>query len=257
MEKKIPLILVTNDDGITAKGIRLLIETAKHFGDVLVVAPDSAQSAKSHSITQNVPISFEKIASENGYEEYSCSGTPVDCVKIAMHEISERKPDFLLSGINHGSNTSISVIYSGTMAAAIEGSFHSIPSIGFSAGNFEPDADFSNTIPFIKKIIKTVIKEGLPQGVCLNVNFPNKSNKSLKGIKVCRAAQGTWKEKFVNATHPYGKKAFWISGDFINFEPDNPDTDEYVLKQGYASIVPVKVDFTAHDYVLKLRKSLY
>ncbi len=220
----------------------------------MVVAPDSAQSAKSHSITQNIPISFKKIISEKGYQEYSCSGTPVDCVKIALHEISDRKPDFLLSGINHGTNTSISIIYSGTMAAAIEGSFHSIPSIGFSVGNFDPNADFTNTIPFIKNIIKNVISNSLPSGVCLNVNFPNTSNGNLKGVKVCRAARGTWEEKFANATNPFGKNAFWISGDFINFEPNDPDTDEYVLKHGYGSIVPIKVDFTAHDIVDKLKK---
>lgn len=250
LKKQNLLILVTNDDGINAKGIRILIEVAKLYGEVLVVAPDSHQSAKSHSITQNIPISFKKIKSEENYAEYSCSGTPVDCVKIAIHEIAKRKPDLILSGINHGLNTSISVIYSGTMAAAIEGSFHSISSAGFSGRNYLPDANFSYTIPYIKKIIEDLIKNGLPEGVSLNVNFPN----NPKAMKVCRASAGKWQEKFVNSNNPFGKKAFWISGKFIDKEPDAKDTDIFALKQNYISIVPTKVNFNDLDFLKELEK---
>ena len=254
MKKIKPLILVTNDDGIDAKGIRILIETAKEYGDVIVVAPDSVQSATSHSITQNTIVSYKKIVSENGYSEYSCSGTPVDCVKIAIHEISEQKPDLILSGINHGHNTSISVLYSGTMGAAVEGGLNSVPSIGFSADNYSPDADFSYTVPYMKKIIEDVIANRLPDGVSLNVNFPDNINDFPKGMKVCRAAEGKWKENFVNAQNPRNENMFWLRGKFINKEPEAKDTDIYVLSKGYVSIVPTKVNFNDELFLKKLEK---
>ena len=252
MKEKKTLILVTNDDGIEAHGIRILIDIARLYGEVIVVAPDSPQSAKSHSITQNIPISFREIKLENQYREYSCSGTPVDCVKLAVHEILERKPDLILSGINHGLNTSISVLYSGTMGAAIEGSLNSIRSIGFSAENYLPDADFSYTVPYIKKIIEDVMQNGLPEGVSLNVNFPE----NPKGMVLCRSAHGKWKEKFIDAKNPHGRKVFWISGKFIDLEPDSEDTDIFLINKGYASIVPTKANFNDIDSLkeLKFRK---
>ena len=256
MKKKNPLILVTNDDGITANGIRLLIKVARKFGNVIVVAPDMPQSAKSHSITQNIPISYKKIKFEENYKEYSCSGTPVDCVKIAIHEVLKAKPDFILSGINHGTNSGISVLYSGTMAAAIEGSLHGVPSIGFSVNNYNEDANLKNAIPIIEQIISDTIKNSLPSGVCLNVNFPNIENEEPKGYKICRATSGVWEEKFISSHHPHRKNNFWVSGEFINAEPNAEDTDEFAMKHGYASIVPIKVNFTENSFIDILKKRL-
>lgn len=245
-------ILVTNDDGIDSKGIRLLIETAKLFGKVTVVAPDSQQSAKSHSISSEIPISYKLLKLEENLIEYACSGTPVDCVKIAIHEIMEVKPDLVLSGINHGSNTSTSVIYSGTMAAAIEGCMNGIMSIGFSVNNYDYDYDFPHTKPYIENIIKQTIGNGLPEGICLNVNFPDPDLGEIKSVKVCRGANAIWKEKFIHANNKH-KKAFWLSGDFINFEPEAEDTDEFAMKHSIVSIVPVKFDFTAYSHIEKLK----
>ncbi len=245
-------ILVTNDDGIQSAGIRTLIEIAKEFGNVTVLAPDSPQSAKSHSITVEIPISYKLIEKTDNYKEYSCSGTPVDCVKLAIHELVPQKPDLILSGINHGQNTSLSVIYSGTMAAVVEGTMNKIQSIGFSVNNVSPDIDFSQTKPFIREIIRKVIDNKLPAGVCLNVNFPDIEKFKIKGVKVCRAVNGVWKEKFVSANNKY-KNAFWLTGEFENFEPHAKDTDEYAVQNGYASVVPVKFDFTDYSYIDNLK----
>lgn len=254
MTNKRPLILVTNDDGIDAAGIRLLIDIAKQYGRVMVTAPDSPQSAKSHSITQSVPILYRKISESDNYQEYSCSGTPVDCVKIAIHEIADEKPDFVLSGINHGANTSVSVLYSGTMGAAIEATINGIPAVGFSVNSYLPDADFSPVRPQIEKILDKVFEEGLPSGVSLNVNFPDPKEGPVKGIKFCRATKGAWKEKFVSAADPHGRQAFWITGTFNNLEAGAEDTDEYAILNGYASVVPIKPEFTAHEYILHFKK---
>lgn len=249
-----PLILVTNDDGIDAKGIRLLIGVAKEYGRVVVVAPEGPQSAKSHSITQSMPVGYQCIEQDDDYQEYSCSGTPVDCVKLAVHEICNIKPDFVLSGINHGANTSVSVLYSGTMGAAIEATINGIPAIGFSVNSFDPRADFTPVKPLIKQITGKVLAEGLPSGLSLNVNFPDPAETEIKGIKVCRATKGAWKEKFVSAANPHGKKTFWLTGTFNNLEAGAEDTDEYAILNGYASIVPIKPEFTAHEYIENLKK---
>jgi 5'-nucleotidase len=252
--KKKPLILVTNDDGIEAKGLRLLIDIAKKYGRVMVTAPDGPQSAKSHSITQSLPVLYRKIQESENYTEYSCSGTPVDCVKIAIHEISDIQPDFVLSGINHGANTSVSVLYSGTMGAAIEATINGIPAVGFSVNNYEADSNFEAVRPFIEKILDKTFSDGLPAGVSLNVNFPDPKTTDIKGIKFCRATKGAWKEKFVSAANPHGRKAFWITGTFNNLEAGAEDTDEYAILNGYASIVPIKPEFTAHEYIDKFKK---
>lgn len=252
-----PLILVTNDDGISSKGIRVLINIAREYGEVLVVAPDSPQSGKSHSITQEKTIQFHLIAREEGYAEYSCSGTPVDAVKIAVHEICDnRRPDIVLSGINHGANTSINVIYSGTMGAAIEGTFNGMHSVGFSLCEYGDDIDFSHTVPFIKQIVEDVITNGLPKDISLNVNFPAANGEPLKGLKVARGTTGVWNEKFYSANHPHGMKAFWMSGDFTNFEPHAEDTDLYVISHNYGSVVPTKVDFNAYEQINTLKNRL-
>ncbi len=257
MTEKRPYILVTNDDGITAKGLRILIETAKKFGDVLVVAPDSHQSAKSHSITQAAPIRFDKVIEETGFKEFSISGTPVDCVKLALHELSDRKPDLILSGINHGANTSVSVLYSGTMAAAIEGGLHNINSIGFSVDNHSSEADFSPVIPFMEKIIKEVIEKGLPNGVSLNVNFPDVTEIDVKGIKTLRGANGVWGEKFVPANDPHKRNFVWITGKLTNYDEGKDDTDLYFIEKGYATVTPIKVDFNNYDFLNELSEWEY
>jgi len=253
MNNKRPYILVTNDDGITAKGLRILIETAKKFGDVLVVAPDAPQSAKSHSITQAIPIKIDKVIETEDYTEYSTSGTPVDCVKIAIHEISPNKKfDLILSGINHGANTSVSVLYSGTMAAAIEGAMHKIKSVGFSVDNHEPSADFKDVIPYMENIISELIEKELPKGVCLNVNFPDVTKNKIKGVKTVKGADGVWGEEFVKANDPHKRNFVWITGALINNEEERTDTDLYQIEQGYATVTPIKLDFNYIDYLGEL-----
>ncbi len=254
INKKKPLILVTNDDGISAGGIRFLINIARKYGRVLVVAPDSVQSAKSHSITQATPLILNKIDEEKDYVEYSCSGTPVDCVKLANHKISLERPDLVLSGINHGTNTAISVIYSGTMAAAIEASLNNIPAVGFSVNSYASKIDFSQLTPYIEDILNKVLTKGLPDNVSLNINFPDPSTETIKGMRVCRATKGAWAEDFKDACNPHGKNSMWITGAFNNFEPDAKDTDEYFIKNGYASIVPIKPRFTAHEHIETLKE---
>jgi 5'-nucleotidase len=249
---KRPLILVTNDDSIIAPGIRTLIEVMKTIGEVIVVAPDSPQSAMGHAITINSTLHLDKIKLDADLEhEYSCSGTPVDCVKIAVHEILKRKPDLCVSGINHGSNSSINVIYSGTMSAAVEAGIEGIPAIGFSHVDYSWDTDFEPIKEYVKKISLEVLENGLPEGVILNVNFPKANKEPIKGIKICRQAKAMWKEKFDKRTNPQGKEYYWLTGEFVN-QDKGQDTDEYALENGYISIVPVQFDLTAHHAVQTL-----
>ncbi|WP_121666952.1 5'/3'-nucleotidase SurE [Mesonia aquimarina] len=253
MATKKPLILVTNDDGVTAPGIRHLIKLMKELGDVIVVAPDSPQSGMGHAITINDnlycdPITLKKTEK---HKEYSCSGTPADCVKIAKQEILHRKPDLCVSGINHGSNSSINVIYSGTMSAAVEAGTEGIPAIGFSLLDYSLTADFEPTSKFVKTITKNVLKNGLPAGVVLNVNIPKLPEKEIKGIKVCRQAKAHWVEKFDKRTNPQGRDYYWLTGEFVN-EDQGEDTDEWALKEGYISVVPVQFDLTAHHAIKEL-----
>lgn len=247
--KQKPLILVTNDDSIVAPGIRALIEVMKEIGDVIVVAPDSPQSAMGHAITINNTLHIEKVIIDPTLEnEYSCSGTPVDCVKIAVHEILKRKPDLCVSGINHGSNSSINVIYSGTMSAAVEAGIEGIPAIGFSLLDFSWNADFEPAKPYVKKIVMEVLEKGLPDGVILNVNLPKTE---IKGIKICRQAKAVWEERFDKRTNPQGKEYYWLTGEFVNLDKGE-DTDEWALKHDYISIVPVQFDLTAHHAIQQL-----
>ena len=251
MEKK-PLILVTNDDGITAPGIRALIDVMKDLGEVLVVAPDSPQSATGHAITINNTLYLNKVSKENAaVTEYSCSGTPVDSVKFAVVEILKRKPDLLVSGINHGSNSSINVIYSGTMSAAVEAGIEGIPAIGFSLSDYQWNADFEPVKNAIRKIAKEVLANGLPAGVILNVNFPKLKEKDLKGIKICRQAKAIWAEKFDKRQTPFGRDYYWLAGEFVNLD-QGEDTDEWALENGYVSVVPVQFDLTAHPAIQEL-----
>jgi 5'-nucleotidase len=247
-----PLILITNDDGIVAPGIRALIAVMKEIGEVVVVAPDSPQSAMGHAITINNTLKLERVHIDNEIEqEYSCSGTPVDCVKIAVNEVLKRKPDLCVSGINHGSNSSINVIYSGTMSAAVEAGIEGIPAIGFSLLDYSWDADFEPIKKHLKKIALEVLHNGLPEGVVLNVNFPKLSQEAIKGIKICRQAKAMWQEEFDKRTNPQGKEYYWLTGKFVN-QDKGTDTDEWALENGYISIVPVQFDLTAHHAIQSL-----
>ncbi|MAN59332.1 MAG: 5'/3'-nucleotidase SurE [Flavobacteriaceae bacterium] len=250
MPQKKPLILVTNDDGITAPGIRALIEVMNTIGEVYVVAPDSPQSATGHAITINDTLYCDKLKVHEGevQKEYSCSGTPVDSVKLAINEILKRKPDLCVSGVNHGSNSSINVIYSGTMSAAVEAGTLGIPAIGFSLLDYSWDADFEPCKPFIEKLAKQCLQNGLPKGVVLNVNIPKLSSSELKGIKVCRQANAHWEENFDKRVNPLGREYYWLTGEFVN-EDKGEDTDEWALANGYVSVVPVQFDLTAHHAI--------
>ena len=246
-----PLILVTNDDSIVAPGIRALIEVMKEMGEVVVVAPDSPQSAMGHAITINNTLKLEKAHLDKDLkQEYSCSGTPVDCVKIAVNEILKRKPDLCVSGINHGSNSSINIIYSGTMSA-VEAGIEGIPAIGFSLLDYSWDADFNQIKTHVKQITSEVLKNGLPEGVILNVNFPKLSKEKIKGVKICRQAKAMWQEEFDKRTNPQGKEYYWLTGKFVNLDKGT-DTDEWALENGYISIVPVQFDLTAHHAIQQL-----
>ena len=250
--KKKTLILVTNDDGVTAPGIRTLVSVMKTIGDVVVVAPDSPQSGMGHAITLDSTLHIEKIYVEtNGYDAYSCSGTPADCVKIALNEILDRRPDLVVSGINHGSNSSINVIYSGTMSAAIEAGIEGIPAIGFSLLDYSWNANFEHSKSYIKSIAENVLNEGLTEGIVLNVNIPNLEQNKIKGIKICRQAKANWKEEFDKRKTPQGKDYYWLTGTFVNYDKGE-DTDEWALEHGYISVVPVQFDLTAHHVIQKL-----
>ncbi|MDX1461936.1 MAG: 5'/3'-nucleotidase SurE [Marinirhabdus sp.] len=253
MATKKPLILVTNDDGITAPGIRALIEVMNSLGEVWVIAPDSPQSGMGHAITINDtlycdPVEIEKNAAQ---KEFSCSGTPADCVKLAMNELLKRKPDLCVSGINHGSNSSINVIYSGTMSAAVEAGTQGIPSIGFSLLDYSLDADFEPVKKYVKQVAEECLKNGLPKGVVLNVNFPKAKAKDLKGLKVCRQANAHWIENFDKRTNPLGRDYYWLTGEFVN-EDKGEDTDEWALAHNYVSVVPVQFDLTAHHAIQEI-----
>ncbi len=246
-----PLILVTNDDGITAPGIRNLISFMNEIGNVVVVAPDSPQSGKGHAITINSTLSFEELKLDGPQSDFSCSGTPVDCVKIALDKILTRKPDLVVSGINHGSNSSINVIYSGTMSAAVEAGVEGIPAIGFSLLDFSWDADFSQAKKYIQEIVRKTLEKPMPKGIVLNVNIPNIKEHEIKGIKVCKQADAKWEESFDERINPHGKKYYWLSGYFNNMDTSD-DADETALSDGYISVVPVKFDLTAYEYINEL-----
>ena len=247
-----PLILITNDDGINAPGIRTLIEVMNDIGDVIVVAPDSPQSAMGHAITINSTLFVEKVTIDKGKQtEYSCSGTPADCVKLAVNEILGRKPDICVSGINHGSNSSINVIYSGTMSAAIEAGIEGIPAIGFSLLDYNWNANFNACKSYVKSITKHVLNNGIPQGVVLNVNIPNAEKNEIKGVKICRQAKANWEEEFDKRKNPQGREYYWLTGKFVNLDKGE-DTDEWALKNNYISVVPTQFDLTAHHCIQNL-----
>ena len=249
-----PTILITNDDGITAPGIRNLVEAVKHLGKIVVVAPDKPQSGMGHAITIGHPLRMTKVEWPDGIEAWQTSGTPVDCVKLAVDKVLHRKPDLCLSGINHGANHSINVIYSGTMSAAMEASIESIPSIGFSLLNYNYEADFEPAKHYVGRIVSSLLQKKLDKHLLLNVNIPSIPMELIKGVKVCRQAYAKYQEDFKERKDPQGKKYYWLTGAFVNFDKGK-DTDVWALDNNYVSVVPIQFDLTNYKMKLDLEKT--
>lgn len=252
------LILVTNDDGYGAKGLAAAVEVAREFGRVVVVAPETTQSGMSQAITMYNPLYLRRISEEEGLEVYAFSGTPVDCVKMAFdYLLREERVDLVISGVNHGSNSAVNVLYSGTMGAAIEGAFYGCPAVGLSLDDHGADADFEGAVHFGKRIVADVLaSKVLELPLCLNVNVPVGKPGEVKGIRLCRQNRGFWREEFYRHEDPRGREYFWLTGAFVNSEPEAEDTDEWALSHGYVSVVPVQVDMTDYRQLEKLRTVL-
>ena len=250
MSQEKPVILVTNDDGISAPGIRNLVEAVQGLGKVVVVAPDKPQSGMGHAITIGVPLRLHKVNFFDylDVEAYQCTGTPVDCVKLAVDKVLHKKPDLCISGINHGANHSINVIYSGTMSAAVEAAIESIPSIGFSLLDYSLEADFSGARKYARMIVEQMLQAPTEKHIVLNVNFPIATPEEIKGVKICRQAYAKYEEDFLERTDPHGRKYYWLTGEFVNFD-EGTDTDVWALAHNYVSVVPVQFDLT--HYKLK------
>ncbi len=248
MNEKRPQILITNDDGYAAKGLRKLVTLMRTLGDVVLISTDEVMSAKSHSCTIREKIYVRLVQEEEGFKEYRCNGTPVDCVKLGYQKLMAQKPDLVVSGINHGMNAATTVVYSGTIGAVIEACMNGLTAIGYSLFSLDPDADFDHLDTAILEITKRVLNEGLPNGVCLNVNFPKRGDELMKGIKVCRQAACRWVEYFKEQFDENGQQYYDLEG---TFESDDiaPDTDLWALQHNYASIVPTCFDWTAHRYI--------
>ncbi len=255
MSEKKPLILVTNDDGAEAKGLKALIEVVRPLGTVYAVVPETSQSGMSHAISVRKPIRvrYRQEVSDGEYHCYTVGGTPVDCVKLALNRLLPRRPDLVVSGINHGSNASVNLLYSGTMGAAIEGAVNNIRSIGLSLLDYDPDADFTAAALIGKKLIGQVLANGYHPDLCLNVNIPALDKKELKGVRVCRQTRGYWVEEFEESHDEQGDRVYILTGSYTNLEPGHPETDEWALENGYAAVVPVEVDHTRYEDVDKLR----
>lgn len=251
MTRKRPLIFVTNDDGIFAKGILSLIEAAKPFGEIIVIAPDKPQSGMGHAITINTLLRMYPSVIFGDVQAYTCSGTPVDCVKLGIYELLKRKPDLIVSGINHGENTSTNVLYSGTMSAAVEGAIEGIPSVGFSLADFDANADFTGAKAVVAQMLKAMLNHKMPEGTCLNVNIPNIPADQLKGIRVCRGARAYWEDRFDKRTDQYGNPYYWLTGKFGNMDKGE-DTDLWAMENNYASVVPIQFDMTAYHAMSEL-----
>lgn len=248
-----PLILISNDDGVEAKGLTTLVDAVREFGDIVVMSTDTNASGKAHSITGHAPLTVNCIEEEDGLKIYTCNGTPADCVKLGESFFCNRRPALVLSGINHGSNASINVIYSGTMGAAVEATINGYDAVGFSLLSMDSDADFSCCVPFIKKIVADVLKNGLPKGMSLNVNIPYLPFQEIKGMKVCRQADGLWLDSYENRPDPVtGKDLWWLTGKFEC--PDRADdTDIWALDHGYVSVVPTRPDYTDYDRIKEMQ----
>lgn len=252
MNKSKPVILVTNDDGINAPGLRALISFVRQLGDVLVVAPDKPMSAMGHAVTITAPLRLLKIKEEPGYLEFSCNGTPADCVKLGQKVVLGKAPDIIVSGINHGSNAAINIVYSGTMAAVLEGAIENIPSAGFSLTDYSYTANFNHCEEFVLSICSNLIQKGLPDYTCLNVNIPALNGSPIKGIRVVRQAHAYWDEKYEQRKDPQERDYFWLTGKFRSLD-NGDDTDEWALLNNYVSVVPVHFDLTSHKTIPLLR----
>lgn len=252
--KQRPFLILSNDDGYQAKGMTFLIDTLRPVCDMLVVAPDGARSGMACAMSATLPVTIKKVRSERGLRVYSCSGTPTDCVKLAVAQLLKgRKPDLVVSGINHGDNSSINSHYSGTMGAAYEGVMHGIPAVAFSLCDFSPDADFDPLRPYLIDFVFKAIASGLPPMTCLNINFP-KAQK-FKGVRICRMARTHWDNEFTRARRPGipGAYVYWLTGDRVNEEPEATDTDAWALENGYVAVTPETLDVTAHGLVAGLK----
>jgi 5'-nucleotidase len=254
LEKDDKLILLTNDDGLYAAGLKTLFEVMEEFGKVVLISTAESMSGMSQALTVKTPLRVKLLEETGKHRIYQINGTPTDSIKLAVNQLIERTPDFVVAGINHGANASVSVLYSGTMAATLEGCLYGICSVGFSLNSFSPAADFSVCKKYIRIVMKNLLAEPFPPGVCLNVNIPAVSSEEIKGIRICRQSKGNWKEEFEKRKDPMGKTYYWLTGVFQNHEPESEDTDEWALANNYVSLVPVTVDMTAHGYLNKLRE---
>jgi len=254
IEKEDKLILLTNDDGLYAAGLKTLLDVMEEFGKVVLISTNESMSGMSQALTVKTPLRVKLLEENENHRIYASNGTPTDSVKLAVNQLLERPADWVVSGINHGSNASVSVLYSGTMGAAIEGCLYGISSVGFSLNNFSPTADFSVCKKYIRIVMKKLASEPLPPGICLNVNIPAAKKNEIKGIKICRQAKGNWKEEFEKRKDPMGRTYYWLTGVFQNHEPESEDTDEWAIANNFVSVVPVTVDMTAHWYINELKE---
>lgn len=248
---KRPLILVSNDDGVQAKGLNELIDMLRPLGDIIVMAPDSPRSGAACSLTVSLPVKYKLVHNEEGLVIFKCSGTPTDCVKLALDSVLDIRPDVVIGGINHGDNSAVNVHYSGTMGVVLEGCMKGIPSIGFSLCNHNPDADFAPTAPYVRRITEEVLERRLPVGVCLNVNFPN--TPFYKGVKICRQTKGSWEHEWVKQNHPHGGCYFWLTGEFVEHEQEE-DSDHWALNHEYVAITPTQIDVTAYGMIEEMKR---
>ncbi len=251
MEKHKPLILISNDDGYSAKGINELAKTLAGLGEIVIMAPDGPRSGASAAITSEFPVRYYKVKEEEGLTIYKCTGTPVDCVKLALFELLPRCPDLIVGGINHGDNSAVNVHYSGTMGVVIEGCLKGVPSIGFSLCDHDAEADFKPMLPYVRKIAEQVLSKGLPKGTCLNVNAPKTD--TLKGLRICRQTDASWGSEWYRGQHPKGGEYFWLTGKFTNNEPDAEEADRWALEHGYVAITPIQIDMTAYALIDELK----
>lgn len=250
MKNNRPLILISNDDGYEAKGLACLVEMIRDMADVIVCAPDTARSGSSCAFSGTMPLRLEKRHGEDGLQVWSSNGTPVDCVKLALGNILTRRPDMVIGGINHGDNASVNTHYSGTMGIALEGCMKYIPSVAFSLCDHRPDADFSPMTAVVRYVTGKILREGLPTGVCLNVNFPVVDE--YKGVKVCRMAKGSWLSETVRRQHPRGYEYYWMVGRYANDEPEAEDTDNWALRHGYVAVTPTQIDVTNYPMIERM-----
>ena len=251
MEKHKPLILISNDDGYSAKWINELAKTLAGLGEIVIMAPDGPRSGASAAITSEFPVRYYKVKEEEGLTIYKCTGTPVDCVKLALFELLPSCPDLIVGGINHGDNSAVNVHYSGTMGVVIEGCLKGVPSIGFSLCDHDAEADFKPMLPYVRKIAEQVLSKGLPKGTCLNVNAPKTD--ALKGLRICRQTDASWGSEWYRGQHPKGGEYFWLTGKFTNNEPDAEEADRWALEHGYVAITPIQIDMTAYALIDELK----